>query len=418
MKKKILVVFAVFVFTAMSFAGKWIVEGNLPADLASRVQAAGGVLLGTVDAIGAALVEFDNEADARAFEGIGLNVMPDVNVNFIPNPQSFAHTAGIGDNEPFCGFQWHLPAIGADLAWDAGITGAGARVAVLDTGIWYLHPDLMGNIDYAASASFVPYEPDYIDGDGHGTHVAGIIAAADNDWGSIGVAPDATLIAVKVLDNTGAGSFYWITQGIYHAVMQDADVINMSLRGYLLKSGVPGDYTAADANALKNLVKKAVTWASNQGSLVVYAAGNEAVNLNKLQNIVMIPGELGNGLCISATGPIGLQNFDNPASYTNYGKGAVDLAGPGGDAQLWPQPNWHLDMVFSTTVGGWMWAAGTSMATPNVCGVAALAISKYGKMSVPVLKNHLTKTADDLGKPGNDDFYGMGRVNAYRAVTE
>ncbi len=419
MKKKILVILAVFVFTVMSFAGKWVIEGdNLPADLESRIQAAGGTLVGTLDALGIALVEFANEADARTLEAIGLNVMPDVIINWIPDVDEYAHTAGIGDNETYYGFQWHLPVIQADLAWDEGVTGAGARVAVLDTGIWYYHPDVMGNIDYAASASFVPYEPDYLDERGHGTHVAGIIAAADNDWGSIGVAPDATLIAVKVLDNTGSGSFYWITEGIYHAVAHNADIINMSLGGYLKKNGNPPYYTASDAAALKNMINKAITYASSQGVLVVCAAGNEGVDLQYLGNIILIPGELGNGLTISATGPVGLQNFDNPAHYTNYGKGAIDLAAPGGDWLLWPNPGWHLDMVFSTTVGGWMWAAGTSMAAPNVSGVAALVISKYGKMSVGQLKNHLTQTADDLGKPGNDDYYGKGRINAYKAVTK
>jgi subtilisin family serine protease len=75
-------------------------------------------------------------------------------------------------------------------------------------------------------------------------------------------------------------------------------------------------------------------------------------------------------------------------------------------------------MVLSTWVGGWAWAAGTSQAVPNVCGVAALIISKYGRMPVGALENHLIQTADDLGKPGNDDFYGKGRINAYKAVTK
>lgn len=422
MKKRILgtigiMVLALLVTTSAGIAGNWIIESNnLPQDLAERVQQAGGVLVAALPEVGVAVVRFDNEADARAFETGGLNVMPDVELNWLP-PQEYTYAENIGENEPYYIYQWHLPVIGADLAWDEGVTGAGARVAVLDTGIWYYHPDLIPNIDFAASKSFVPTEPDFLDGHGHGTHVSGIIAAVDNDWGSIGVAPDASLIAVKVLNNNGVGSFYWITAGIVHAVNVNADIINMSLGGYLKKSGNLPYYTARDANNLKNLVKKVVNWAISQGSLVVIAGGNEAVNMNFLGDIIEMPGETGSGLVVSATGPVGLQNFDHFAHYSNYGIGVIDLAAPGGDYLLWPQDGWWFDMVFSTYVGGWAWAAGTSQAAPNVSGVAALVISRYGQMPVGALENHLIQTADDLGKPGNDAYYGMGRVNAYKAVT-
>lgn len=177
MRKKMLVVLAVFIFTAMSFAGKWIIEGNnLPADLANRIQAAGGTLLNTIDALGVALAEFANEADALTLEAGGLTVMPDLVSNWLP-PNEEAQIASIGDEEPYYHYQWFLPAIGADMAWDEGVTGAGVRVAVLDTGIWYPHPDLAPNLDLTASASFVPEEPFILDLHGHGTHVSGIIAA-------------------------------------------------------------------------------------------------------------------------------------------------------------------------------------------------------------------------------------------------
>jgi len=407
------------VFHSFSFADRWILETNqLPADLANRIAQAGGTLISTLPEVGVAVAEFANEADARAFGSGNMTVMPDVQINFLPVNEE-PEIASIGDNEPFYPLQWHLPVIQANRAWDEGVTGVGARVAVLDTGIWYLHPDLAGNIDYPASISFVPTEPDFIDGQGHGTHVAGIIAAADNNWGSIGVAPNATLIAVKVLNNTGSGSFSWIMAGIIHAANVDADIINLSLGGYLKKNGNLPYYTASDANHLKNAVKKAINWAINQGTLVVISAGNEALDLDHIgDTIIYMPAQTGSGLVISATGPTGLQNFDNLASYSNYGQGTVDLAAPGGDARLRPQPNWFRDMVLSTWVGGWAWAAGTSQAAPNVCGVAALIISKYGRMPVGALENHLIQTADDLGKPGNDDFYGKGRINAYKAVTK
>ncbi|MCK5220324.1 MAG: S8 family serine peptidase, partial [Candidatus Aminicenantes bacterium] len=108
--------------------------------------------------------------------------------------------------------------------------------------------------------------------------------------------------------------------------------------------------------------------------------------------------------------------FDNFASYSNYGTSLITVAAPGGDFTMYPNPGWWYDMVFSTTINGWSWMAGTSMATPVVSGVAALVISTYGKMKPNIMKNLLGNTADDLGKPGKDPYYGKGRVNAFKAV--
>jgi subtilisin family serine protease len=131
----------------------------------------------------------------------------------------------------------------------------------------------------------------------------------------------------------------------------------------------------------------------------------------------MLPAEAGNGMAVSATGPIGQENFDNPASYTNYGTSVIDVAAPGGDFQLYPEDNWWLDMVISTLPGGWAWMAGTSMATPHVSGVAALVIGQHGgEMQPAQVKAIIEQSADDLGKPGMDDYYGCGRINAYKAV--
>ncbi|MCP4214365.1 MAG: S8 family serine peptidase [bacterium] len=101
-----------------------------------------------------------------------------------------------------------------------------------DTGIWYYHPDLYYNVDFASSASMVPGEPDFLNVDGHGSHVAGIVAAADNGFGTIGVAPNATLIGVKVFAANGQGNASWIMNGIIHSVLEGADIINLSLGSY------------------------------------------------------------------------------------------------------------------------------------------------------------------------------------------
>jgi subtilisin family serine protease len=395
--------------TAYSYADGWILDSpsnRLPKDLQQQVEKAGGALLLSWDFLGLAVADFPDESTARSLEKSGFKVMPDLYINWLPDERGVEVT-NLEDDETYYGYQWHLPLMQADLAWMEGYTGQGVRVAVLDSGIYYPHPDLAANIDFSSSATFVPGTTDFLDDNGHGTHVAGIIAAADNGWGTIGVAPHATLIGVKVMNASGSGSFSWIMAGIVHAVTHDADIINMSLRGILLKG--------RDSAMLWATLNKLVNWAASHDVLVVSAAGNDEFNFNHSRNLVVIPAEAGNSLAVSATGPT-----DLPAPYTNYGTSLVWVAAPGGDFSI----SSPLGGVFSTyfTPPGYSgylfaWMSGTSMAAPNACGVAALIIEKYGRMSVGRLKTILANSADDLGKPGTDDFYGRGRVNAYRAVT-
>ncbi len=397
-------------FAAFSFAESWILDSGskrLSKNLPQEIEQAGGKLVKSWDFLGIAVAEFPDEAAALTFEKKGFKVMPDLYINWLPGESDF-ETTNIGEDETFYGYQWHLPLMQADLAWDEGFTGEGVRVAVLDTGIYYQHPDLGPNIDFAASATFVPGTSDFLDDRGHGSHVAGIIAAADNGWGCIGVAPNATLIGIKVLNASGSGSFSWIISGIIHAVLVDADIINMSLRGILMKGH--------DSALLWATLNKVMNWAASNDVLVISAAGNDWFNFNHSWNLVVVPAESGNGIAISATGPT-----DLPAYYTNHGTSLVWVAAPGGDLSI-SDP---LGGVFSTyftppgETGYWFaWAQGTSMAAPNAAGVAALIIEKYGRMNVGKLKNLLANAADDLGKPGKDDYYGRGRVNAYTAVTK
>ena len=146
-------------------------------------------------------------------------------------------------------------------------------------------------------------------------------------------------------------------------------------------------------------------------------------------------------IAVSATGPVGFAlgatNYDRPASYTNFGQSAVDFAAGGGDAALPGNAScsvprnpsgsittacWVFDLVIAPCRGGpastssYCFAAGTSMAAPAVSGVAALIIGKYGRVGPAEVERRLRQSADDLGKPGNDDFYGSGRVNAFRAT--
>ena len=249
-----------------------------------------------------------------------------------PNPSETAITP---NDETFFPFQWNMQAMEAPAAWAAGCTGAGVRVAINDGGIYDVHPDIEPNLDKACSVSFVPGHP-YNDDTGtfwHGTHVAGIVAAADNGTGVIGVAPEATLIGVKVL-HSGTGSFGQVIGGILYAAdpagfglpqCAPADIINMSL-GAGFNRRLAGTLVAALAQA--------VNFAASKGTLVVSAAGNDGLDLGQSQDITFVPAESGSGLAISATGPHffaqGGTDFRSPAPYSNYGEGTTYVAAPGG----------------------------------------------------------------------------------------
>lgn len=351
-------------------------------------------------------------------------------------------------DETFINLQWNVQSIEAPAAWAAGYTGQGVRVAVIDGGIWDQHQDLDANIDVARSTSFVPgfaFNQD-VGTFWHGTHVAGIIAAEDNALGTIGVAPNATIIGVKALHN-GSGSFGAVIASILYASTPiaeggaGADIINMSLGATFPKGGGPG------TGQLISALNKAVNYAGSNGVLVITAAGNDGLDLDHSGSFTTVPAMSGSGIAVSATGPegyavgwpFGATNFRDPASYTNFGNSLVSVAAPGGDFRL---PGtalcaiprtvgppvvtqcWVFDMVISTSRGAgastttYSFAAGTSMAAPAAAGVAALIKQRFPGISVGALKAKLANTADDEGKKGNDPFYGKGFVNARRAVTE
>lgn len=424
-------------------------NGNkLPANLVKSVSAAGGVVTQTIPEVGLAVAtSSDPNFAVRAAKISGLrSVSANLTMQWInPNFQEAveidaANPPFSGDDDFFFDLQWGHDAVDAPEAWDAGYRGAGVLVAVLDTGFDMDHPDLAPNINYALSTSFVPGEPvDYTlpDTFSHGTHVAGTIAAADNAFGVIGIAPEAELMLVKVLSDSGSGSFASVIAGIVHAANSGADVINMSLGASLYRSGDCSDpsdcYTAREAAELIVAIGRATTYAYQKGTTVIASAGNNANDGDHDRDLVHIPSDAPHVISISATAPIGwatdpLNAFlDYPASYTNYGQSVIDFAAPGGD-YIYPgeegcvvagllRPCWVFDLVFSTGNGGWYWSAGTSMAAPHASGVAALIIGKNGGSMKPAhVEAALRNSADDLGKPGNDDFYGAGRVNAFNAV--
>ena len=413
------------------------------------VQAAGGTVTFSHGATGLGVVTSSNANFVR--DAMGSNafsaVTPDRMVQWQKPLQTFnLEEAAVIPNPPTDTFypyiQWAPQSVGAPGAWAAGCTGAGVRVAVLDGGIYDAHIDLVGHVDTAASASFVPGLP-YNSDTGtfwHGTHVAGIIAASANGIGTVGVAPEATIVGVKVLHN-GSGEFSWVIEGILYAATPlaeggaGADIINMSLGAVFPKSD-------AGAGYLVGALNKAVNYADRQGVLVVSAAGNDGLDLDHSGNLISAPAQSGSGIAVSATAPLGFAlgatNFRRVSSYTNYGTSAINVAAPGGDfaypgdenctVPLSPggsltRPCWVFDMVLSTARGfgasttSYAWAAGTSMAAPAAAAVAAMIKQVNPGISLGSLKTRLAQSADDEGKIGRDPYYGAGYVNAYKACT-
>ena len=430
------------------------IGASLPDDIAERIAAAGGTITQSFPEIGIAVARANSAGFAEraaAIEGVAtvtedrLMQLTDPNLRVVEFDGAIdgpaESVASLADNEPFYFIQWAPAAIQAPEAWNAGYTGRGVRVAILDGGLYAVHPDLAANVDVAASRSFVPGQPFNADLGTfwHGTHVAGIVGAGDNGVGAIGIAPNATLIGVKVLHG-GTGSFSWLIEGVMYAGTPvseggaGADVINMSL-GALILDAKDQEIKAA-IRELTMALDRAMKYAWNNGTTVIAATGNDLVNLDEEKKALSIPAQSQHVISVAATGPLawayGNTDFARRAHYTNYGKAVTDLAAPGGDF-AYPGNEactvfrsdgasitnacWVFDMYLSTTRAGYGWAAGTSMASPVTAGVAALIIEKAGGSLHPAqVEAALRQGALDLGKPGKDETYGHGWVNAYRSI--
>jgi len=273
---------------------------------------------------------------------------------------------------------WGLHAIMAPTAWQK-TKGEHVKVAILDTGVDYNHPDL--NESLIEYRDFTDSKTGPLDTNGHGTHVAGIIGGDDNGIGIVGVSPKADLYIGKVLGDTGSGSFNSMIKGLEWAIEKEVDIVNMSLG---TKARPPEEF--------HNLIKKAHA----QGIIMVAATGNE-------NSEVCYPALYDEVIAVGA-----INNRYEKASFSNYGI-KNEITAPG------------VNILSCYKDGKYARISGTSMATPIITGSIALYManlrkSTYSLIDVEVIHSALVKAAFDLGKEGKDEYYGAGVINLAKLI--
>lgn len=291
-------------------------------------------------------------------------------------------------NDPYWNLQWGPQKIEADWAWNTTIGNSSVLVAVVDTGIDYNHPDLAANY-VSLGSNWVSNSTDPKDDFGHGTHCAGIIAAVLNNGVGIAGLAQVRIMAEKVLDSFGGGYDDWVANGIVHATDMGANIISMSLGGY-------GE---------SELLHDAVKYAYAHGVLVIAAAGNDNTNMKSY------PAAYDEVVAVAAT-----DEGDGKAYFSNWGDW-IELAAPGVNIYS-TMPTCFVTLNNYGYAMNYDFMSGTSMACPHVSGEAALLWSRYPNRTRDWMRLWLQYTADDLGDPSFDVYYGYGRVNARKAVEQ
>jgi thermitase len=285
-----------------------------------------------------------------------------------------------------CITQWAWSKIQAYAAWDVVTGTSSVKVAVVDTGIDNSHPDLPSLV---AQYDFVNNDTVAEDDNGHGTHVAGTIGAGTNN--GVGVAGshwNVGLMAAKVLDWSGSGTYASVANGIVWAADNGAMVINLSLGGSFNSS----------------TLRSAVDYAWNKGAVLACAAGNSGSSARTY------PAAYSNCIAVAAT-----DENDNKASFSNFGAKWVDVAAPGVRilSTLPDTAGFYLNTAYGFYTG-YDSMSGTSMATPHVAGLAALVWARGSCPTNSCVRNKIETTADPI--PGTGQYWRWGRINAYKAV--
>ena len=404
------------------------------AAVRSAVAAAGGTVANDLSKqIGVLYVHSSVATFASALSSSPLveSVGADFGVQALPT------SAPEPQDDPLEPLQWDMQQIRTDQAHDIQGGIPAVDVGVLDSGIDGNHADfkkgLVSNVDCARGRDSLAALPPgvgvgtpdpCIDNQFHGTHVAGTIGARANGLGIVGVAPNVTLVPVKVCDTTGYCYASAVVDGITYAGDQKFDVINMS---FFVDDNEFQESTEFKCmsdpvqRTFRRAVERAIQYARNQGVTPVAALGNSDEDLADPSTVEneceVVPAETQG---VIGTSSLGSQK--EKARYSNYGVGQNDVAAPGGNGTTGD----CTTTILSTFPGnGYVCIQGTSMASPHAAGVAALIVSQFGtlgsdgdvKMPPQKVEQYLQSTAVDQGLPGYDECFGNGRIDALRAVT-
>jgi subtilisin family serine protease len=349
----------------------------------------------------------------------------EMHATYTPDDPFLASTGSWGQNEADL---WGLKKLATEQAWNT-TRGAGIVVAVVDSGVDFSHPDLVANawvntdeiagngidddhngyVDDLGGWNTAADNNDPTDRAGHGTHVAGTIAAQDNNGlGVVGVAPDAQIMAVKGLDDNGSGSSFDLAEALLYAGTNGARVVNNS---WGCRNGCPSNPVVEDA----------VSALHASGVTVLFAAGNDQKDVK-----IYSPQNRPEPIVVSAATPL-----DALASFSNFG--LVDVAAPGAGTPGQNNvvaPDQGILSLKSTVcnaslcppqliVGGiYLRQSGTSMATPHVAGLAALILSQHPNYTPEDVRQVLRRSSRDVGTAGFDAQFGYGFINAAAAVTQ
>jgi subtilisin family serine protease len=458
-------------------------SGSIPSNADSIVAAAGGTIVTRYQNVGAVL--------ARGGAGLAAALRADARVDAVASAKAVSSSLGPiqparpghpplrnaqPGSDPLSPRQWDMDQIRDPQARAISAGKSNVLVGVIDSGVDITHPDLAGQVVASASASCVGgvanSDPAVWANDvfGHGTHVAGIIAGAKNGVGIVGVAPGVKLAAVKVivddLSDPNAGLIFAdaFVCAIDWAIGHRFDLMNASLLIDPFTAPIDDIFCTDDPDRLAviKMVRRAVITAAAHDLSLIAAVGNSFTDLGALSTSMpgaacsVLPAGAPTVIGVSAVGVTRQLSF-----YSNYGRG-VDLTGPGGDALI-PDPavsdttasgqvlssipaaslfyqaaaDWdgQVQDCSSGTCATYAYLQGTSQAAPHVTGVAALAISRYGKMGPLALRLVLSATATPLPCPAGpydpgmtgtpatctgsarfNSFYGAGEVDALRVV--
>jgi len=453
-------------------------QHQIPTDYDLIICKAGGTVLRVLPEVSGLEVQSDNPSFLKDLKGVkGIQA---ANVSLVikldkteidpvaANGQPVTDIPQADQTKSYWNYQWDIQRIthnGDSYALETGgvVSSNGtvihkAIVGIIDTGIDFNHPDLKTNI--VDGQNFVPVNADgdvtetgdpndYGDRYGHGTHVAGSIAANGKMQG---IGPNLGIRAYRIFSANGSTLTTWIVPAIVQAAKDKVDVINMSIGGFdaISRYTYLDDKNAYNDVADALLYRRAIQYAVDHNVTVVTAAGNESLNLNNPTTITSfmnqmygytglqfkgasreVPGQSPGVITVSSSNK---WSKDKIAFYSNYGSRSIDVAAPGGDyGPIYDQTGalnlrdlyYHtfstyptnMEPYITSNLRGYALMQGTSMASPKVAGIAGVIKAHNPGLTPAQVTALIQQTAIDLGKPGTDELFGAGEANIYTALT-